>query len=34
VFLAACEKSFGLSKTQLFDASDLEDLTQRAIADE
>ncbi|XP_052792746.1 LIM and calponin homology domains-containing protein 1-like isoform X3 [Mya arenaria] len=34
VFLAACEKTFGLKPTQLFDSSDLEDLTQRAIADE
>jgi len=34
VFLAACENNFGLKKTQLFDPSDLEDLTQRAIADE
>ena len=34
VFLDACKKTFGLNKTQLFDPGDLEDLSQRAIADE
>ena len=34
MFLNACEKKFGLNKTQLFDPGDLEDLSQRAIADE
>ena len=34
VFLRTCEKNFGLTRTQLFDPGDLEDLSQRAIADE
>ncbi|KAL4230513.1 Guanine nucleotide exchange factor vav3 [Mactra antiquata] len=34
VFLSACEKNFGLKKTQLFDPNDLEDLSTRAISDE
>ncbi|XP_053398992.1 LIM and calponin homology domains-containing protein 1-like isoform X3 [Mercenaria mercenaria] len=34
VFLTACEKNFGLNKTQLFDPTDLEDLSNRAISDE
>ncbi|XP_052281423.1 LIM and calponin homology domains-containing protein 1-like isoform X3 [Dreissena polymorpha] len=34
VFLSVCEKTFGLKKSHLFDPSDLEDLSQRAIADE
>ncbi|XP_050417442.1 uncharacterized protein LOC126830949 isoform X2 [Patella vulgata] len=33
VFLKACKSEFGLSETQLFDPADLEDLTQRAIAE-
>ncbi|XP_076446260.1 uncharacterized protein LOC143283780 isoform X2 [Babylonia areolata] len=33
VFLKACRQHFALNDTQLFDPSDLEDLSQRAIAD-
>ncbi|GAB1601365.1 LIM and calponin homology domains-containing protein 1-like isoform X3 [Argonauta hians] len=33
VFLEACHTVFGLTKTQLFDSGELQDLSQRAIAD-
>lgn len=34
IFLEVCRNTFGLTDAQLFDAGDLEDLSQRAIADE
>lgn len=34
IFLEICRNTFGLTDAQLFDAGDLEDLSQRAIADE
>jgi hypothetical protein len=33
VFLKACREHFGLNDTHLFDPSDLEDLSHRAIAE-
>ncbi|XP_029642372.1 LIM and calponin homology domains-containing protein 1-like isoform X3 [Octopus sinensis] len=33
VFLEACRNTFGLTNTQLFDSCELQDLSQRAIAD-
>jgi hypothetical protein len=33
VFLKSCRETFGLGNNQLFDIGDLEDLSQRAIAE-
>lgn len=33
VFLKSCRETFGLGTNQLFDTGDLEDLSQRAIAE-
>lgn len=33
VFLKSCRETFGLGSNQLFDIGDLEDLSQRAIAE-